>query len=400
MKNIIRIFGYPVAVSAFALLCLAVLVPSRASAEPFGCEVGFYQIITGQLTILDPATGEYNSIGSAIPNNPNAFGYNVQDNYIYGINNGAGSQGNLLRVSNDGSYIDLGLPTGLPEQAYVSGDFDYDGNLWVSQFGSSSTLYSIDVSEGTATSLSLSQSMFISEFVHIDGFVYATAGTTFYRINLTTGVVTPFVELPGLPTGGGPNAAYGAGWATADGGLYFSHNVSGIIYQITGYTGGSPEAMAVLQGAIPLSNDGAACPYAMSPLSGFAAVNDQGRVKANGVLSVSAAQGLLANDTGQGIYVSSYTQPTNGSVTVEPDGSYIYRPNAGYVGVDTFTYTIMDEFGQTTTATVTIDVDNGIHGDAVESELANTGTTVKSYYLIVAGLIVAAVGLQFQKRSF
>jgi len=49
-------------------------------------------------------------------------------------------------------------------------------------------------------------------------------------------------------------------------------------------------------------------------------------------------------------------QPSHGSVTVEPNDSVTYLPEAGFVGIDNFTYTIQDSRGNSTTATVTIKV--------------------------------------------
>src|SRR5262249_46255745 len=83
-----------------------------------------------------------------------------------------------------------------------------------------------------------------------------------------------------------------------------------------------------------------------------------------------AAPGVLANDTdpsGGTLTVVSNTQPANGSVTMNSDGSFTYTPNQDFAGTDTFTYTISN--GQSssggsgqncsndrTTATVTINV--------------------------------------------
>ncbi|PKQ69743.1 Ig-like domain-containing protein [Raineya orbicola] len=50
------------------------------------------------------------------------------------------------------------------------------------------------------------------------------------------------------------------------------------------------------------------------------------------------------------------TPPANGNVTMNPDGSYTYTPNPGFVGTDTFTYTVCNQLGQCSTATVTITV--------------------------------------------
>jgi hypothetical protein len=74
---------------------------------------------------------------------------------------------------------------------------------------------------------------------------------------------------------------------------------------------------------------------------------------------VIAPSGVLINDSdvdGDAISVQSHTQPTNGSVTVNADGSFVYTPNANYNGADSFTYTITDGNGGTDTATVRINV--------------------------------------------
>ena len=55
-------------------------------------------------------------------------------------------------------------------------------------------------------------------------------------------------------------------------------------------------------------------------------------------LSVSAADGLLANDAGLGLTAVRLTNPAHGTVTVNADGSFTYRPDGGYIGSDSFTY--------------------------------------------------------------
>ncbi|WP_153559190.1 tandem-95 repeat protein, partial [Roseimaritima sediminicola] len=68
---------------------------------------------------------------------------------------------------------------------------------------------------------------------------------------------------------------------------------------------------------------------------------------------------VLAND-GAGdstnLTVTLNTPPTNGSATVNSDGSIAYTPKANFYGADTFTYQIADDAGATDTATVTITV--------------------------------------------
>jgi len=59
-----------------------------------------------------------------------------------------------------------------------------------------------------------------------------------------------------------------------------------------------------------------------------------------GTLAVDTRHGVLANDTGGQLQIVSHTDPTNGSVTLAPDGSFEYVPEAGFTGDDTFAYTV------------------------------------------------------------
>ena len=74
---------------------------ASAAAGPFTCSSDFYQVISGQLELLNPVTGVYTDIGSNAGFNYNAIGYNTVDNYIYGIINNGAQAGDLVRVAND-----------------------------------------------------------------------------------------------------------------------------------------------------------------------------------------------------------------------------------------------------------------------------------------------------------
>ncbi|OQB13857.1 MAG: Serine-aspartate repeat-containing protein D precursor [Firmicutes bacterium ADurb.Bin193] len=68
---------------------------------------------------------------------------------------------------------------------------------------------------------------------------------------------------------------------------------------------------------------------------------------------------VLANDSdpdGDTITVTEVTQGSNGSVTINADGTVKYTPDNDFVGVDTFTYTITDGNGGEDTATVTVTI--------------------------------------------
>lgn len=91
------------------------------------------------------------------------------------------------------------------------------------------------------------------------------------------------------------------------------------------------------------------------------AVADSYQVSSNQPLQISAALGLLANDSdadGDALSVAAtpITAPLSGSVTLAADGSFSYIPNNGFSGTDNFRYQISDSKGGTAQATVTIEV--------------------------------------------
>ena len=78
----------------------------------------------------------------------------------------------------------------------------------------------------------------------------------------------------------------------------------------------------------------------------------------NTPLAVSVAQGLLANDidvdAGDTLTVVQLSSPSNGQLILESDGSFVYQPNAGFEGTDSFRYVVSDLFRQSEPTTVTI----------------------------------------------
>ncbi len=81
---------------------------------------------------------------------------------------------------------------------------------------------------------------------------------------------------------------------------------------------------------------------------------------AGGIQLAIAAAGVLGNDTdadGDLLTAAFETGPANGTLVLLPDGSFTYTPDAGFSGVDTFTYRAVDSTGLTSApATVTINV--------------------------------------------
>ena len=84
------------------------------------------------------------------------------------------------------------------------------------------------------------------------------------------------------------------------------------------------------------------------------------------------------------------TQPTNGTLVFNTDGTYTYTPNADFVGEDTFTYEVCDAGNPVAcdTATVTIEVlPNPTSGN--EPPVANDDTNTTEVDTPVSGTVIA-----------
>jgi hypothetical protein len=78
------------------------------------------------------------------------------------------------------------------------------------------------------------------------------------------------------------------------------------------------------------------------------------------VLTVGAAQGVLANDTapdgGKAAVAGQIATAQGGTVALKADGSFTYTPKVDFFGSDSFSYTAFDSDGDTATGTVTLNV--------------------------------------------
>ncbi|MER9397476.1 Ig-like domain-containing protein [Mesorhizobium sp. M0615] len=85
------------------------------------------------------------------------------------------------------------------------------------------------------------------------------------------------------------------------------------------------------------------------------ASDDEAMVAEDGSVVVA----VLANDTdedGDTLTPSVVTEPANGTVTLNPGGSFTYAPKTNFFGADSFTYRVSDGFAQSNVATVTLTV--------------------------------------------
>lgn len=94
----------------------------------------------------------------------------------------------------------------------------------------------------------------------------------------------------------------------------------------------------------------------MGPIAGDTTFD----VPMNTTLNVPAPGALRNSSDDVGFTLVGYQNPTaqGGSVVLNANGSFVYNPAASFTGLDTFTYTVEDETGLSSTGTATITVKN------------------------------------------
>ncbi len=89
------------------------------------------------------------------------------------------------------------------------------------------------------------------------------------------------------------------------------------------------------------------------------AQNDAYQFSKNKLFEVTVQNGLLINDFNieagdLSVNTTAINATQNGELTLNADGSFTYQPDLGFIGVDSFTYSISNEQGLTATAQVTL----------------------------------------------
>lgn len=113
------------------------------------------------------------------------------------------------------------------------------------------------------------------------------------------------------------------------------------------------------------------------------AANDAFPVSEEATLSVSAASGLLSNDTdplGRAMTAALFSAPAHGTATVSANGSFTYTPAVNFFGTDSFRYRVTAGGVKSNLATVTLTVTNVndapvAHGDTYKTR-SNTPLAV------------------------
>ncbi|MBI5679584.1 MAG: tandem-95 repeat protein [Methanobacterium sp.] len=92
------------------------------------------------------------------------------------------------------------------------------------------------------------------------------------------------------------------------------------------------------------------------------------------------------------------TGPVNGSLTLNPDGTYTYVPNTNYSGPDSFTYSITDADGDVSTATVTLtvnSVDSGLLQVTAQPTKVNAKTIPMQHTGVPFAMLIMAFIMVF-----
>jgi VCBS repeat-containing protein len=155
------------------------------------------------------------------------------------------------------------------------------------------------------------------------------ADAALFDIDEDTGALT-FITAPNFeaPADAGSNNVYDVIVTASDGTLSDSQAI----------------AVTILDG-----------PDNVAPVS----VNDAYNANEDVTLNVSAASGVLANDTdanADALTAILVTGPAHGTLTLNADGSFSYRGSANYNGPDSFTYKTNDGEFDGNTATVSLNV--------------------------------------------
>ncbi len=246
--------------------------PEESDVPPLQCfpgQPGFlYQGSPTTIYGVDLVTGDFEVIATDVTDdNVNGTGYNVLDDYVYGTN----TAGEVIRIGNDGSTDNLGLPTmpggdPVPAAARHIGDIDPNGHFW----GANSVAWwQIDLEPGSNTYMEVisSGSMEGGGIENVSGgldWAYVPSGGNYlyrvprdgqgafqlYRFDLATQQHEHVANLGQLDA-----TQFGAVYADPDF-LYISDNTSGNIFRVD-VVGGTVEEFA--EGPSSGQNDGARC---------------------------------------------------------------------------------------------------------------------------------------------
>ncbi|WP_179335132.1 DUF6923 family protein [Winogradskyella costae] len=343
---------------------------------PFNCEDGFGYILTNVLSANGRVTGLYtfdlstnslNVIKDPIISTTttsqfvNAIGYNVLDNYLYGL---LQRSNQVVKIDSNGD-IELLTVTGLTDftsNNYAAGDIDENGILYI--YGSNKFV-SIDLNPSSTNYLVAnivlqhSNSFNDMAFSPINNKLYMLRGSgsrSLYEFDPVANTITNIGSVSGLQSES--SDSFGTAYMDALGNMYVANNESGNTYKITTpHLGGTTATFySNLPGVSP--GDGARCPS--QPTKPIAIADDVCITSDTTNVTLN-----VANNDSEGTYpidpnsvqlIDPNTSLPSNSVTVSGQGTFTLGSNGDvtFQALTSFTgasveYTILDVIGFTST---------------------------------------------------
>ncbi|QNE48130.1 tandem-95 repeat protein [Glaciihabitans sp. INWT7] len=124
------------------------------------------------------------------------------------------------------------------------------------------------------------------------------------------------------------------------------------------------------------------------------ATPDTATTRGGAPLLVTTAS-LIGDDLGSGLSLTAVGNPVNGAVALDLAGNPVFTPTAGFSGTASFSYTVTDSAGNSSTATVTVTVLPLAVADSASTN-ANTAITLPGSTLLAndsgSSLVVTSVG--------
>lgn len=246
----------------------------------------------------------------------NGISIDPANGYLYGIETSPNTD-HLLRINpTTGVIEDLGATTPALSGSLIAGSFDSTGtHYYVS--GSGSSMYDVDVVNGTSTPLTLSANSGLADYTVVGGYLWGlNSSATPVRIDPTTGTVTPFTALSGTS---GSSGTYGAAFTLGNGDAEFGYNNGGVTeVKIANPSDTSPTFTVIANSSSPSAstNDGAACVSPPTHLS--ISSSAPATVSPNGTITWTVTVTNAGTSTSSGFVVSDtlpsgYTPDTGAS---------------------------------------------------------------------------------------
>ncbi|KAF3922388.1 hypothetical protein AA313_de0203387 [Arthrobotrys entomopaga] len=241
-------------------------VPTESGGPTFSCSEFGYVIANSNLYQVNLTTSGTTLITSNFDGGAsvNSIGYNVLDNYIYGLEIDTGK---VLRIGSDGTITPIRTFANLT--GWNVGDVDGNGQYWVSTAGTGWA--HIDLKPGSSTfgRTIASGNSTLTGYRVADWVSVPSAGPYLWTIAYVGGSTGPCAlaqwststnawTIVNIFTGFnlGP---FGAVYADTNGDLYATENVSGNTYKTNVFTQATPVIVSTAQNAT--NADGARCVY-------------------------------------------------------------------------------------------------------------------------------------------